>query len=289
MIKRIALATPLKDEESFIGDMVHSILQQKIRPTLWVIVDDGSTDKTPQIIEEYCRSFNFMELVRLPPRLERKPGGEGAIGVALTRIDSTQFDYIARFDADLLFEPDYFARLLKEFESNPHLGIAGGCLYIEKDGQRVLEKAPEYHVRGALKMYRSECFAQLGGLATEIGWDTIDEVSAWVWGWETHSFPEIEVIHRRPTGLGIHETKAYRERGRAEYLTWSHPFFILLKAAKVALKNPSHGWNFVSGVLYSYLHRLPRLQSKEFRRVRRNQQMFRLYQACSPQAFKHRF
>ena len=252
---RIALITPLRDEEAYVEAMICSIAGQQIRPAKWIIADDGSTDKTPVIVREYCHQFEFIELLCLPARVERKPGGEGAIASALGKLDLSQFDYLARFDADLLFENDYFTRLLDEFHRDPKLGIAGGGLYIDKNGRLVLERAPEYHVRGALKMYRRECFEQLGGLTTDIGWDTIDEVYAWSRGWRTRSFSDIRVLHRRPTGQGLHASRIYRERGRAEYLTWSHPVFVLLKTAKMALSSPANARSFLEGFLRSYRRR----------------------------------
>ncbi|WP_446744384.1 glycosyltransferase [Silvibacterium acidisoli] len=288
MNPRIALVTPLKDEEKFIRGMIESILDQQIRPEVWVIVDDGSTDNTPDIVQDYCGRFPFIELLRLPARSERKPGGEGAIVVALAKINPADFDYIARFDADLLFEPDYFARILQEFDRDPALGIAGGCLYVEKNGRRIAEKAPEYHVRGAVKMYRRACFAELGGLGTEIGWDTTDEVWAWTSGWKTRSFADISVIHRRPTGVGIRAARIYRERGRAEYLTWSHPVFIVLKVLKIAIQNPLNAWSFALGVSTAYIRKDPRPTSAAFRHARRSQQLSRLLSACLPRMLRSR-
>lgn len=273
---RIVLITPLRDEEAYVEAMICSITGQQVRPSKWIIVDDGSTDRTPIIVQEYCRRFEFIELLNLPARVGRMPGGEGAIASALKRLDLSQFDYLARFDADLLFESDYFTRILDEFHRDPRLGIAGGGLYIDKNGRLVLERAPEYHVRGALKMYRRDCFEQLGGLTPDIGWDTIDEVYAWSRGWSTRSFSDIRVIHRRPTGHGLHANRIYRERGRAEYLTWSHPVFVLLKTAKVALGSPGNARCFLEGFLRSYRRGQARIQDCEFKKTRRTQQLARV-------------
>ena len=279
---RIALITPLRDEERFIEALMVSIVNQQVRPEKWLIVDDGSTDKTPAIVQKYCREYPFIELLQLPPRSDRRPGGEGAIGVALRNLDLSSFDYLARFDADLLFESDYFARMLHEFSEDPRLGIAGGSLYIERDGQLIPEKAPEYHVRGALKMYRRECFEELGQLGTDIGWDTIDEVYAWSRGWRTKSFGDAKVIHRRPTGGGIAANRIFRERGRAEYLTWSHPGFVLLKAVKLSFKSPPNALSFFSGFVRSYTSRSARLQDPKFRHTRRAQQWDRMLRVVFP-------
>jgi poly-beta-1,6-N-acetyl-D-glucosamine synthase len=284
---RIALITPLRDEEDYIEALIVSITQQKIRPAIWLIVDDGSTDSTPRIVQKYCQQFAFIKLLELPRRPERRAGGEGAIASALQKLDLSQYDYLARFDADLLFEDSYFVRLLDEFRCDPRLGIAGGGLYIQKTGELVAEQAPEYHVRGALKMYRRECFEQLGNLSGDIGWDTIDEIYAWSRGWRTRSFPDVQVIHRRPTGAGFQSKCVYRERGRAEYLTWSHPAFVLLKTAKMALSSATNAWYFLGGFLCSYVKRHVRLQDATFRKVRRRQQLYRAFQALTPKAVRH--
>jgi len=279
---RIALITPLRDEEVYVEAMILSIVNQQIQPAKWLIVDDGSTDNTPAIVKSYCQQFEFIELVELPARSERNPGGEGAIAHALQRLDISQYDYLARFDADLLFEDSYFALILAEFDKDPKLGIAGGGLYIYRNDKLVLERAPEYHVRGALKMYRRECFEQLGGLETDIGWDTIDEVYAWSRGWRTRSFFDIRTIHRRPTGEGLHARRIYRERGRAEYLTWSHPAFVLLKSVKMAMSNPANARYFLGGFLHSHKMRQVRLADLEFKWTRRHQQLTRALNLVVP-------
>jgi biofilm PGA synthesis N-glycosyltransferase PgaC len=284
---RIALITPLRDEEDYIGAMIVSIVNQQIRPAKWLIVDDGSTDRTPAIVRTYCQQFEFIELVELAARSERNPGGEGAITYALQRLDLSQYDYLARFDADLLFEEDYFGRILDEFNKDPRLGIAGGGLYIDRNSKLVLERAPEYHVRGAVKMYRCECFEQLCGLGTDIGWDTIDEVCAWSRGWRTRSFFDIRVIHRRPTGESLHASRIYRERGRAEYLTWSHPVFVLLKSVKIAMGSFANARCFLGGFFHSYKVRHLRVADPEFRRTRRTQQLARAFNSVIPQRFRH--
>jgi biofilm PGA synthesis N-glycosyltransferase PgaC len=275
---RYALVMPVRDEERFIGAMMNSILAQTVLPAKWIIVDDGSSDKTPEIIESYASRADFLELIRLPARSDRKPGGEAAITRALERVDLSKYDFLARFDADLAFAPDYFARLFEEFHADPNLGIAGGGLYIEKKGGLELEAVPEYHVRGALKLYRRECFEQIGGVTTRIGWDTIDEVYAWTKGWKTKSFFEYRVIHRRPTGEGVLASRIYWQRGKAEYYTWSHPVFVIGKTLKVAHERHSltKAISFLAGFLSCYARREQRLQDPVFVQARRSQQLRRI-------------
>lgn len=278
--ERIALVTPVRDEKEYIGAMLESIVAQKTRPATWIIVDDGSGDGTPEIVAGYAREHSFIQLIRLPAQGGRKPGGESAISHGLNSLKLSDFDFIARFDADLLFEPDYLAGMLQEFRSDPGLGIAGGTLYIERNGGSIAERAPEYHVRGAVKMYRRECFEAIGGLHTRIGWDTIDEVSAWSKGWTTRSFAQ-RVIHRRPTGEGLEPSRVSRERGKAEYFTWSHPLFVVAKSCKLARDGRRCGpaLSFLAGFFCAHFQSGGRLEDRTFVRTRRQQQLARMHSA----------
>jgi len=280
---RYALIMPVRDEEKFIGPMIESILAQTVPPTKWIIVDDGSSDGTLEILRTYARRAPCLEIVELPRREHRAPGGEGAIAQALHHLNLAEFDFLARFDADLLFEPDYVERILGEFNQDPRLGIAGGGLYVQRNGRLELEIVPEFHVRGALKMYRRECFEQIGGITTRIGWDTIDEVFAWTKNWNTRSFFEYRVIHRRPTGEGIRQTRVYWQRGKAEYYTWSHPLHVLAKTVKLTfeLKNPVSPLMYLFAFLVCYAKGEDRLQSPDFVRARRQQQMRRIFSSLT--------
>ena len=260
---KYALITPVRDEEKYVGAMIDSVLAQWPRPAQWVIVDDGSGDATPEIIAGYARQFDFIDFVPLERRVERRPGGEGAIPIALGRVDLDRFGFLARFDADLVLPPNYIASILEEFDRDPSLGIAGGELYVmDARGMRV-EKQPPYHVRGALKMYRRQCFRDIGGLTTSMGWDTIDEVSAWSKGWKTKNFDEYRVLHCRPTGTGVEPCFIFQQRGRAEYLTWSSPLFVQAVC-------------YLAGFVRSYLRRERRLEDRNFVRCRRTQQKRRM-------------
>jgi len=271
------LISPVHNEEKFISRMIESIAAQTILPGHWLVVDDGSTDATPEIVRAYAERYSFIELISLPKRNSRKPGGEAVIQQALEVAGHYPYDFLARFDADLEFGPDYIARIFDEFARDEKLGIAGGGLYVEKQkGRLVLERVPKYHVRGGLKMYRRKCLEEIGSLRTYMGWDTIDEVYAWKHGWKTRSFFENRVIHKRPTGEGLSARQLSRRRGQGEYYTWSHPLFVLLKAVKVAAASPTRGIHFLGGFLECYRKQEERLQDADFKRIRRRQQLRRL-------------
>jgi len=282
---RYALITPVRDEERYVGTMIDSMLAQQPLPAKWVIVDDGSADKTVEIVRSYARRYPFIDLMCLPARNRRMPGGEGAVPSALRRLKLGEFEFVARFDADLVFSPDYIANVLAEFERDPRLGVAGGGLYTENNGVLKLERDPDFHVRGALKLYRRQCLEEIGGLTTQIGWDTMDEVYAWMYGWKTRSFYQYKVLHRRPTGGGIHASRVYWERGKAEYLTWSAPVFVAAKTVKIALAELSlvKPVCYLASFVSCYIRRIPRLQDAAFAKARRNQQLERFTPLRNPQ------
>ena len=275
---RYALVTPVRDEEAYIGEMIESIVAQTVPPALWVIVDDGSLDRTPAIVRSYARSCPYLHRLQLHPRDKRQAGGEGALPLAIRQVPLDSFDFIARFDADLLFPPDYIERMLEKFQSSPRLGIAGGLLYIRRRKRLVPERQPECHVRGALKMYRRQCFVDIGGLSANIGWDTLDEVSAWVNGWETRNFEDVSAIHRRPTGQGLPAWRIFRQRGRAEYLTWSDPVFVLGKSVKIAFREVSliKPVSYLYGFAASYAHNEQRIDNPAIPSARRAEQRGRM-------------
>jgi glycosyltransferase involved in cell wall biosynthesis len=272
------MVTPVYNESQYIAAMIDSVRGQTVPPAKWVIVDDGSTDDTAEIVAAYAVRCPFIELLRRPRREQRLPGGEKAIEQAFRQLELSDYDFLARFDADLILESKYVERILGEFDCDPRLGIAGGGLYIEKGGDMELEVEPAYHVRGAVKMYRRQCFEEIGGLTTDIGWDTIDEVYAWTRGWNTRSFFQYRVIHCRPTGLGLRANHIYYERGKAEYFSWSSPLFVMIKSIKIALGElaPGKALSFLTGFLFGYVRQERRIEDPLFVRTRRIQQRHRL-------------
>lgn len=272
------LITPVRDEEKYIIKMVDSILRQGVLPTRWIIIDDGSIDRTLSILEQYKQKHFFIDVLSLPRNTERQPGGEGVIEKALKMVNVDDYDLIARFDADIVLDSDYIIKIMEEFNNDPTLGIAGGGLYIIRNGKEILEKVPEYHVRGALKMYRRNCFKDIGGLDADIGWDTIDEVRAWMHGWKTRSFFLYKGIHLRPTGNGVSQLRLAWKRGWAEYKTCSHPLFVIFKSAKLLFKtfNPFYVISYLTSFLYCHINGIERIKDKEFIRYRREEQSRRI-------------
>lgn len=281
-MQRYVLITPARDEAAHLEGTIRSVATQTILPTQWVIVNDGSKDSTGEIIDRAAAQYPWITAVHRGDRGFRQAGG----GVVATfnegyqRLVAADWDLVGKLDADLTFAPDYFERALAEFECDPQLGIGGGAIYHEAaNGELVIERNPIFHVRGATKLYRRECWEALGGLMQAPGWDTIDEVKANMLGWATRSFPELRVTHGRFTGAAEGAWRDSVKNGRANYVTGYHPLFMLAKCLGRLLKRPyvvgSLGlmWGFLS----SYWKRSPRIEDARLLRYTRDQQLRRLF------------
>jgi glycosyltransferase involved in cell wall biosynthesis len=232
--------TPVRDEEEYLSLALDSMLRQTMPPREWVIVDDGSHDRTGEIITEAVRPYPWIRAVHRPDRGFRKVGG-GIIEAFYAGFDALacqDWEYMAKIDGDLSFEPDYFERCFGRFQNEPRLGIGGGFLYHMRNGKTELETCPSFHVRGGTKIYRRDCWEAIGGLWVGPGSDTIDEVKANMLGWTSRSFPDLLIHHHRVTGSTSGLWGAAVKDGRADYVSGYHPLFMLAKCAVRLLRRP---------------------------------------------------
>jgi biofilm PGA synthesis N-glycosyltransferase PgaC len=280
-VKKYVVITPARDEAEHLERTIRSVVAQTVQPAQWIIVNDGSGDETGKIIDRFARQHSWITARHRPNRGYREPGG----GVVKTFYDGYEqihvqdWELLVKLDADLSFDPNYFERCILEFERDPKLGIGGGAIYHEVNGQLELEKNPAFHVRGATKMYRRACWEALGGLVQAPGWDTIDELKANMLGWSTRSFLDLRVSHSRFTGAAEGAWRDCIKNGRANYVTGYHPLFMSLKCLRRLVKRPyllgSVGlmWGFVS----SYWNGSPRIEDPRLLRYTRNQQLRYLF------------
>jgi len=183
---------------------LNSIINQSISPNEVIVVNDNSTDKTESIIVDFSNKYSFIKVVHSESKLtSHEPGSKivNAFYKGFDRINSN-WDVIVKLDADVILPENYFEIILREFQTNPKVGIAGGLAFIEKNGILTYEKiGSKEHVRGPFKAYSKECFDKIGGLKKSIGWDTVDELLAKFHGFETKVIPELQVILQKPTGI----------------------------------------------------------------------------------------
>ena len=172
---KYVIITPARDEEKYIEGTIRSVIQQTILPAEWVIVDDGSKDRTSEILERYSTQFTWIHPVNRADRGYRKSGGGvvDAFYEGYGELTTTDWDFIVKLDADLVFGNEYFEDCFKKFIENPKIGIGGGTIYSNINGKYVKENCPPFHVRGATKIYRRDCWSAIGDLIRAPGWDTL--------------------------------------------------------------------------------------------------------------------
>jgi hypothetical protein len=150
------------------------------------------------------------------------------------------WDFLAKMDGDLAFADDYFEQCWSRFAAEPKLGIGGGTITVNSNGNWIVEAPndPLFHVRGATKIYRRACWDAIGGLLRETGWDTVDEVKANMLGWSTRTFRDLPLKHFRPTGKADGAWANWFKNGRANYVMGYHPLFMFAKCVKRLFKKP---------------------------------------------------
>jgi poly-beta-1,6-N-acetyl-D-glucosamine synthase len=273
------IITPVRDEARHIEITLKSVIHQTVKPILWVIVNDGSTDATGEILEKYASQYNWIKVVHRENRGHRAAGSGviAAFNTGYTGIVIKNWDFIVKLDGDLSFDPDYFEECFSRFAADKMLGIAGGTVFNRRKGELVVDSVgdPLFHVRGATKIYRRGCWEKINPLIQAPGWDTIDEVTANCYGWSTRTFPDIKLVQQKPTGGADGHWRNWFKNGLANYVTGYHPVFMLGKCAKRFFEKPVL---IISAALFlgfcsGYLHRMPRVQDPAVIRYLRKQQI----------------
>jgi len=273
------IVTPVRDEADYLSLTIESVIKQTHLPDEWVIVNDGSSDGTSEIIDRYAQKYPWIRRVDRQDRGYRKCGGGiiEAFYSGYNALSVRNWDVLVKLDGDLSFPPTFFADALGEFERDQKLGIGGGTLFHITDGKEEIERCPNFHVRGATKMFRRVCWEQLGGLWIGYGSDTIDEVTANMQGWTTRSFPHLMMHHHRFTGATYGLWGALVKDGRGDYASGYHPLFMGAKALVRLARRPYilGSVGLLWGFMECYVKRLPRV-GPDIRTYTRTQQLARL-------------
>ena len=236
----IGIVIPAYNEAESIGTTLHSLLNQTYPPFQIIVVDDGSTDNTAQVVNYIASKYPIVQLVQRGEKGEHLPGAKVVqtfnYGLSYLKED---IEVICKFDADLIFPNNYLEVMNQEYSKNLQLGMFGGFCYIEKNGLWVLENLTNKdHLRGAVKSYRKACFEAIGGLKIAMGWDTADELLARYHGWTVQTDETLHVKHLRPTGAGYKSNARYLQ-GSVFYRMRYGVLLTLLAAVKLAVKKRS--------------------------------------------------
>ena len=276
------IVTPARNEADFIELTIKSVLSQTVHPLRWVIVSDGSTDGTDEIVTRYASDTPWIELLRMPERRERDFAGKvRAFNAGYERMAGLKYDAIVSLDADISFDPDYFSLLLERLSSDPKLGVVGTPF------QEVCGRIYDYrfvsveHVSGACQVFRRECFEQIGGYVPVKGGsiDHIAVITARMKGWKTRTFTEKTCLHHRPMGTaGRGVMKSRFKMGMKDYSVGNHPLWECFRTARQMSMPPRFFGGLVlgAGYIWAALRRVPRPVSIDLIAFHRREQMQRL-------------
>lgn len=280
---RYVVVTPARNEGASIGATIESVISQTVRPVKYVVVSDGSTDNTDDVVRSYMVEHDWIELVTLPVRQERNFAGKvGAFDAGYSRCMQLDHDLVVSLDADITFEPDYFAFLLQKFVGNPRLGVAG-TPFREGDFQYNYRFSSIEHVSGACQVFRRACFQEIGGYKAikDGGIDLVAVVSARMKGWQTRSFPEKCCIHHRKMGTAAHRgLQVHFKWGEGDYKLGGHPVWQVFRCLYQMTNKPYvlGGSVCLLGYFWALLIQAPRSVSREITDFRGREQMRRLKQ-----------
>jgi biofilm PGA synthesis N-glycosyltransferase PgaC len=233
MTQRYVLISPCRDEAAYMRRTLDSVAAQTRTPDLWVIVDDGSTDATPEILVDYAARHPWIRIFRKPDRGARAvgPGVVEAFYFGLEKIDADAYDFLCKLDLDLDLPPRYFEILLERMAADPRLGSASGKPYFRNAaGRWISEKCGDEMSVGMTKFYRRACFEQIGGFVREVMWDALDCHKARQLGWTVRSWddPDLRFEHLRPMGSSQSGVLTGRMRhGFGQYYMGSDPAYFL--------------------------------------------------------------
>lgn len=275
----VLLVSPVLNEASHIERVVAAMARQSRPPDLWVVVDDGSTDGTLDLVTALAADVPFMRVLCAPrrgqsdvgDRLERAFEAQ-AFNWALRHVDLGTFTHVGKLDGDIELPPRYLQLVLAAFAERERLGLAGGTIEepIGPAGAWVPVRVPAYHVHGALKLYSRACFEAIGGIVERLGWDTIDETRARMLGYETSSL-SVRVRHHRPAGSAQGVLRGRARAGHCAYIVRYQPWWVALRSLEVARRRPIgvSALAFIYGYVRAAATRAWRVDDPAFKRFAR--------------------
>lgn len=279
-----ALVTPARNEEAYIGRTIRSVVAQTILPTKWIIVSDGSTDRTDDIVKAYLEENPWIELLRMPERRDRQFAAKVNCfnaGYAKLKDHQYQYDVIGNLDADISFDVDYFEFLLEKFRQIPELGVAGTPFVEDRYSSVDDSFEGDTHVAGGCQLFRRECFNEIGGYVPHKsgGIDWIAVTTARMKGWKTISFRGKFFHHYRRLGTAeSHSLGSFFRYGMKDYYLGGHPLWELFRVMYQMTRKPLiiGGVAVLSGYSFAFMRRMDRPVSRALIRFHRREQMGKL-------------
>ena len=254
------IVIPAHNEQETIGLTLESLVNQTLQPKKVMVVNDNSSDNTPQVISTFTEKHDWISSINITTTNEHIPGAKviNAFYKGLEVLDE-DYDIICKYDADIIFPKNYLEYVANIFEKNPKVGVAGGIPFIKRNENWAFEKiASKNHVRGPIKSYRKQCFNDIGGLKKSVGWDSIDSLLAQYYGWQVKTNKDLHVKHLKPTGKTYSKNSKYL-RGEALYKMRFGFVLTLISSIKSAFnkKSFSYFFNSINGYFKALKEKLP--------------------------------
>jgi glycosyltransferase involved in cell wall biosynthesis len=273
------LISPCRNEAEYMRRTLDSVVAQSLQPTLWVIVDDGSTDDTPAVLQEYAARHPWIRIVTRKDRGHRSvgPGVIDAFYAGYQTITPSDFEFMCKLDLDLELPTRYFEILMKRMAENPRIATCSGKAYVQQGDQLVPERHGDDTSLGMTKFYRTACFEKIGGFVREVMWDGIDNHRCRMHGWLACSWdePDLRFTHLRPMGSSQDSIYVGRMRhGYGQYFMGTGPVFMLASALFRLNQKPYvlGSGAMMWGWLKAALQGKPRYEDLNFRRFLRRYQ-----------------
>jgi poly-beta-1,6-N-acetyl-D-glucosamine synthase len=251
---RYAVITPARDEEANLRRLGESLRAQSVLPERWLVVDNGSKDRTPEIVEVLGADSPWIRLLQTKGEDSAVRGRPivRALHTALTELQDHP-DVVVNIDADVSVQPDFFERLLAAFAQDPTLGIASGTCNELEHGVWKERHVTGSTVWGATRAYRWECLQQVLPLEERLGWDGIDEFKANALGWRTETLKDLPFRHHRREGeRDGGQFRARAAQGRSAWYMGYRPWYLVLRALHNARRDRAAlglVWGYAAGAL----------------------------------------
>ena len=283
---RYILITPARNEEEHIGRVIESVTSQTLLPSKWIIVSDGSTDRTDIIVKKYLQVNSWIEFVRMPEHEDRQFAAKvHCFNAGYSKVKHTEHDIVGNLDADITFERDYFEYLISKFSDDPALGVAG-TPFVEDCRHYDYRYTNIEHVSGACQLFRRRCFEEIGGYVPIKGGgiDWLAVTTARMRGWKTRTFTDKTCQHHRKMGTGnASPILTWFRQGRKDYFLGNHPVWELFRTAYQMSHKPYciGGWLLLAGYIWAAMKNEERPISPELLAFVRTEQMRRLKKALT--------
>jgi biofilm PGA synthesis N-glycosyltransferase PgaC len=281
-IPKYVLVTPARNEAAFIEKTIQSVIAQTVLPVKWVIVSDGSTDRTDDIARQYTAKNHWMELIRMSERRDRNFAAKVAcFNAGYAHLNGIDYEIIGNLDGDISFEGDYIEFLLKQFQENSRLGVAGTPFLETGNTSYNYNFVNIEHVSGACQLFRRQCFENIGGYIPIKGGgiDWVAVTSARMKGWQTRTFTEKSCVHHRPMGTGAGNIcRARFNLGKEDFYVGGHPLWEICRTLFQLKEKPYIIGSFclLSGYFWAALSGMERPVPQDLVAFHRSEQMERL-------------